>query len=867
MAFCTGPVQRCCMTLDYFDSLIELLSNLTALSICLFHYINHKTKYLLFAIAIFLCGLMSGYYWTVYLLIMQGTPNVSNLFYYFGSNIGYVILLLLIIKIKSPEERQYFNPLMLLPLPLNIYQLMLYLPFGGKANCIYQVTVLTAVAVLSIQSICWYLKKRDKSPELLIAAAAFLHTFFSFAMWTATCFETPVYYLYYIFSFLNSVNRFFLIFALLRTAKEGETDEISVSFIDKKYGRILKGIYLGLVITSMGGGHVLGSWMRDMLRTGLAQAANENIYDIITVVLFIISLFLAIFAIVIIFVVNLLQKSAENTRLNEAKKMADKANEAKSEFLANMSHEIRTPLNAIMGMNEIILRDSLRAEHAAAKEKNDFLNVFREITKNVGNVAGAGKNLLAIINDVLDFSKIEAGRLDVVDSDYQLSSVLNDVSNMIVFKAKTKDLDFKIDVDEGLPDILFGDELRIRQVMTNLLNNAVKYTEEGSVKLSVSCQPGEGIQQGQTIKLIIKVLDTGIGIKPEDLDKLFNKFERLDLKHNSTIEGTGLGLVITKALLDLMDGSIDVKSTYGQGSCFTVIIPQKVSALGPVGDFRRKFEQSLHLSESGCSNFTAPDVHILVVDDMSMNITVVQGLLKNTEIKIDAACSGMEAVNMAQNNPYDVILMDQRMPEIDGTQALHLIRKQDKGANVKTPVICLTADAISGAKEKYLAEGFTDYLTKPIEGDSLETILLKYLPENKIRYEKNDSKNQDEKMTAALDAQKVFPALREIGVEPEKGLNLCRKNEALYLSILGEYAQTARSRIPDIEKYYEARDWKNYGILVHAVKSSSRMIGADQLSETAAMLEDAANKGLTEIIEANHAEMFNKYKEVMAAIK
>jgi signal transduction histidine kinase/CheY-like chemotaxis protein len=401
--------------------------------------------------------------------------------------------------------------------------------------------------------------------------------------------------------------------------------------------------------------------------------------------------------------------------------IADEANEAKSQFLANMSHEIRTPINAVLGFNEMILRE--------CRDKDES---FSNIGTYAANIKSAGSNLLSIINGILDISKIEAGKMDIVDAPYTLSSLLNDVSNMVFFKAKEKNLEFIVDVDEGLPDELFGDKARIRQVITNILANAVKYTDKGSVKLNVRGQADKGNEPGHMLNLIIEVKDTGIGMKDEDIDKLFRKFQRLDLTHNSTIEGTGLGLAISRQLMAMMGGNITVESKYGEGSSFTIELPQRIVSSEPVGNFRARFEKDIKEAKSTEEAFTAPDAHILVVDDTRVNLTVAKGLLKNTKIQIDTAGSGSESIELTRVKSYDLILMDQRMPGMDGTEALKAIRNQEDGKNRETPVICLTADAIIGAKERYMAEGFTDYLPKPINNHELLQTMTKYLPQDKI---------------------------------------------------------------------------------------------------------------------------------------
>ena len=413
--------------------------------------------------------------------------------------------------------------------------------------------------------------------------------------------------------------------------------------------------------------------------------------------------------------------------LLEEKVRAESASLAKSDILANMSQEIRTPINAVLGMNEMILREGRKIQGTGDIYPQEVKDSVKSMVIYAGDVENAGNNLLAIVNDILDFSKIEAGKMDLVNAPYRLSSILGDLSNTVYLKAQDKKLDFVIDVDRNLPDELLGDEVRVRQIFNNILSNAVKYTEHGYVKLKLT-----GEKTGDDIVLNIVVSDTGIGIKKEDMDKLFNKFERLEMDRNSTVEGTGLGLAITRRLLDMMGGSITVESEYKKGSSFTICIPQKIISDVPLGDFQARFEENVLKKAPYHESFKAPEAHILIVDDTKLNLTVLTHLLKKTDVRIDTATSGAEAIDMAEKTAYDLILMDQRMPQMDGTEALHRIRESVNGKSSKVPVICLTADAVIGAKEKYLAEGFSDYLTKPVESQVLEKMLIKYLPAAKV---------------------------------------------------------------------------------------------------------------------------------------
>ena len=554
---------------------------------------------------------------------------------------------------------------------------------------------------------------------------------------------------------------------------------------------------------------------------------------------------------------------------DDALEAARQANEAKTDFLANTSHEIRTPINAVLGMNEMILREADKMEKLPETDADAFRESVRKIRNYSGNVDSAGSNLLAIINDILDFTKIEEGRMDIIPAEYQLSSVLNDVSNMIYFKAKQKNLQFVTDVDKELPDNLYGDVVRVRQVITNILNNAVKYTDEGTVSLKVKGSMLDLKDDGKPIlELVVTVSDTGIGISDEDIGRLFEKFERVDLEKNSTKEGTGLGLAITKMLLDMMGGTITVQSVYGEGSTFTVTIPQTVLSDEKVGDFKQKFETSLSQKKSYKESFRAPSARVLIVDDTKMNLIVATEFLKSTGISIDTAGGGKEAVALSLANHYDVILMDQRMPEMDGVETLHEIKKHSDGPNIQTPVICLTADAVVGARNRYLSKGFTDYLTKPIDSVYLEKMLKKYIPDEKIEeVSEMESNTQADKDTdAAGSNEHMYACLHSAGVDTQAGIRNCT-DEALYRTILLEYGKSAKEKISGMKTALENEDMKNYGILVHAVKSTSATIGAMEVSSLALALEKASNDQDLVYVKKEHDAFMKKYESVLHAIR
>ncbi len=558
-------------------------------------------------------------------------------------------------------------------------------------------------------------------------------------------------------------------------------------------------------------------------------------------------------------------KIKQDNALEEARR----ASEAKTDFLANTSHEIRTPINAVLGMNEMIMRESAKAEKLSGASPMVYHEAFKKIRSYSGNVDSAGSNLLAIINDILDFTKIEEGKMDIVEVEYQLSSVINDVSNMIYFRAKEKNLAFLTEVDETLPDRLLGDVVRVRQVITNILNNAVKYTDEGSVLLKITGEKKDRGSDGRPVmELIISVKDTGIGITKENIGKLFGKFERVDLGKNSTKEGTGLGLAITKMLLQMMDGDIRVESVYGSGSTFTIRLPQKVLSDDPVGDFKEKFEKTLGEKKVYHESFRAPEANILIVDDTRMNLIVATEFLKDTLVRTDTAGSGKEAVELARKNRYDVILMDQRMPEMDGEEAFRLIRSQKDGMNTDTPVICLTADAVVGARERYLSKGFNDYLTKPIDSTYLEMMLKKYIPAEKIQIvieeEESAAQAADEN---GQSGKSPFILLEDNGIDTARGLANCGGDDAFYSSILHEYLSSSEEKKEDLRKFLDVKDMKSYGILIHSLKSTSKMIGADTLYRSALMLEKAAGEGDISNVTSGHEEFLREYDRVLGILE
>ncbi|MCR5357552.1 MAG: response regulator [Lachnospiraceae bacterium] len=400
--------------------------------------------------------------------------------------------------------------------------------------------------------------------------------------------------------------------------------------------------------------------------------------------------------------------------LEIAREEANIANNAKSDFLASMSHEIRTPINGILGMNAMILKDS-----------DD-----PQIVEYAESVRVAGNSLLSIINDILDLTKIESGRMELVPADYDLFSVLSGCYRLNLMRANEKNLELIFENDPDMPALYHGDEVRIRQIINNLISNGIKYTKEGSVRLKAAFVENHWSKDDspdENGKLMFSVTDTGIGIKEEDLDNLFTKFSRLEESRNRNVEGTGLGLHITQQLVGMMGGAIDVKSRYGEGSVFTVWIPQRVTGSEKMGDFATRMKEHVNIEKSGADNFKAPGKRVLVVDDVKTNIQVFKGLLRDTEMTIDSALSGAEGIELTKKTKYDIIFMDHLMPEMDGIEAFHMIRDDKENINCDTPVVVLTANAIVGMRTSYIAEGFTEYISKPIEQKELLAVTEKLL--------------------------------------------------------------------------------------------------------------------------------------------
>lgn len=518
---------------------------------------------------------------------------------------------------------------------------------------------------------------------------------------------------------------------------------------------------------------------------------------------------------------------------------AEAANMAKSSFLANMSHEIRTPINAILGMNEMILRE----------EKDPAIRGY------AGNIQASGNSLLSIVSDVLDISKIESGKLEIIPVDYEVNSLISDCCNMAAGRAKAKELELLVECADNVPMKLCGDETHIRQIIMNLLTNAVKYTEKGTVKLIVSGRFTDG---GFVLK--VDVSDTGIGIAEENLPQLFTQFQRFDLQRNRNIEGTGLGLSIVKRLCDLMSGTITARSVLGSGSTFTVELPQKVVDSTPCGGVNLNYsagaEHEYHHS------FEAPEARILAVDDLPVNLLVIANLLKETRIKIDTAGSGSECLDKCSQQKYDLILMDHMMPEMDGVQTFEKLHGDKSSPNFETPVIMLTANALAGMREQYMDVGFADYVSKPVRGAKLEEAIRRNLPESLIKPASPEIP-AEAVSTEPSGFADICSAVPELNVNA--ALQYCCGSAELLNDLLHDF--TENDHFSDLKAAFEEKRWEDYRRHAHSLKSTSLMIGLTGLSERARASELALKGGCTEFAELNHDSLIEEYSALLGKIK
>lgn len=623
-----------------------------------------------------------------------------------------------------------------------------------------------------------------------------------------------------------------------------------------------------------------------------------------------------------------------------------KSSSMKSDFLANMSHEIRTPMNAVIGMAEMALREEISP---AAKNY-------------ISQIKSSGQTLLAIINDILDFSKIESGKMDINEVNYEPMSLINDVANIIMTRIGNKELELTLDVNPELPHEMYGDSTRIKQIMVNLANNAVKFTKEGNVHVKVDFKQTDE----DMILMQVDVSDTGSGIAKNDIKRLFKSFQQLDSKRNRNIEGTGLGLAICKQLVSLMNGKIQVKSEYGQGSTFSFVLPQKiisnkpsidniqenVKAAGLISNDYIEMQMEIDMPRFGVNytrlesddelyklkddikylfveqplftdmvqnflkensdingvvlvnfratrtynipnvmvikkplyalslasvfrgetiyqdfsqmeaedfDFTAPDVEILVVDDNAINLTVVQGLLRPLDMNIETALSGMIAVEKITNKRYDIILMDHMMPEMDGIETTRVIRRM-LGANGQVPIIALTANAVDGTKELFIREGMNDFVAKPIELRVIVSKLKKWLPKEKVLKKHTDGRDNP----SIYKEKKKIPKIE--GLDVKAALKLLG-DEKLFWSVLKEYYRVIDKKSALIQEYLEKEEWKKYTIEVHALKSSSRQVGASELALIAERMESAGNTHEIELIRETTPGMLKQYvqyKDILA---
>ena len=565
-----------------------------------------------------------------------------------------------------------------------------------------------------------------------------------------------------------------------------------------------------------------------------------SVFGYFVLVMTVSTLLLMICIIIVVLMINniIRWQEAVNSKLEESVKTAAAADRAKSQFLAQMSHEIRTPINAVIGMDEMIVRST-----------DD--PVIKEYAYNINS---AGNTLLEIVNGILDFSKIEAGKMEIMPVKYNTIQLVNELYSLIAENAQAKGLKLEFDIDPELPVSLFGDDVRLKQIILNLLTNAVKYTNEGSITLRLT-----GVAQNEDeYKLYVSVKDTGIGIKPEDMESLFASFQRLDLERNRNIEGTGLGISIVQGLLNMMGSELKVESIYGTGSDFYFEVDQKIIDRTPVGDYKRAEPVS---KKDTNDSIRISDADILVVDDNEMNLKVASGLLKLFGVTPDLASSGKESIKMASRKRYDLIFMDHMMPGMDGIEALKQMVKE--GLVYDTPVICLTANAVAGMREMYLEAGFNDYLAKPIATKELEKILIKYMPGDKIMHQSGGTGGE----SVVPSGGSPLEILAAAGFDTESGVEYSAGSEEFYLEMLTTFAEGYDGKSSELRKEFDGKDWENYRIHVHALKGNAKMIGAMRLAESALGQEMAAKEGRENDIINGFMPLMNIYTDTVETIR
>ncbi|MCR4850751.1 MAG: response regulator [Lachnospiraceae bacterium] len=527
-------------------------------------------------------------------------------------------------------------------------------------------------------------------------------------------------------------------------------------------------------------------------------------------------------------------------QVEEEREKAYEANEAKSRFLSNMSHEIRTPMNAIVGMTDIMLRDEL------PDRDREYLN----------NIRNSGNALIDIINDILDFSKIESGKMEITDAPYEPLTMVNDLKMIFLTRIGEKPIRLTYDIDHDLPARLIGDQVRIRQIIINLVNNAIKFTEVGYVRLKLSVKKIDD----KKIELGFSVKDSGLGIRDEDKERLFDSFTQVDSVKNHSKEGTGLGLTITKQLVELMGGRIYVESQYGSGSEFFVNIPQGVEDDTPATEYH------YHKAEKNDAKFIAPGAHILVAEDNEINVKVIKGLLDPLRMRIDVAENGLNALRMITDVRYDLVLMDHMMPVMDGVEATVKIREHGGEYYEKLPIIALTANAIQGAKEELIGSGMNDYVVKPVDVDDLYAKIRKWLPDDMIidldeevdLFEAAKGETKDKEASAPI--KELDGRESEYGyLDRNIGVKHCG-SESLYNDVLRDFYKLIDNKADRIEELYNEDNIKEYTIEVHALKSVARMVGAEYLSGLALELEMAGKEGNKALIDEKTPELLDRYR-------